>query len=420
MAEDGPPGGPSVSPTKKAADSQQDPPNLVQGDDGESAAVKEAPPHRSDGEELQADTVEGGGEGNVVQSATEGGRSRAGEGKGGDGKAETANADVENDDDDLDYESPPEEDYGDLDTDDEADLDVFGCTTKELEERMHNKDWNVRRELLWFIREESVKKNPRVIRIVKKVAATDKNVNIRQLASEVLVHIDMQGVPEQIWLLRDVRWQVRRNALKTLGHIAEPTDPAVLAAVVPCLTDPSACVRESAIISLMDLALRAETALGSFPKAVLNGLLDCLQDMDSRVRTASAESIIRVALPGDQKVVVAVAERMLHEDGDVRRAASSTLVALAVKFGEVDFPDKRDPNPLASPLHHIKELMLHPSLQVQRAAIEGMEAISSAKNSLYNAVRFASRTEPLQGCAYVLTSSSWCDEASSRGCVKTP
>lgn len=385
MTEQGPPGGPSASP-QRAVETQQDPSELGQGQDGESEVVKEALRHTDDAGEHEPSAAGGGGEGRVADGAREGGM-KEGENAGGGDESEAGDVDGDDADDDLDYESPPPEDYGDLDTDDEADLDVFGCTTKELEERMHNKDWNVRRELLWFIREESVKKNPRVVRIVKKVAATDKNINIRQLAAEVMVHIDMQGVPEQIWLLRDGRWQVRQNALKTLGHIADPADPAVLTAIVSCLTDTSACVRESAIISLMSLALRAAMALGSFPKAVLDGLLDCLQDPDSRVRAASAESIIRVALPGDEKVVVAVAERMMHEDGEVRRAASSTLVALAVKFDEVDFPEKRDPNPLASPLHHIKELMLHPSLQVQRAAIEGMESISSAKNSLYDAVR---------------------------------
>lgn len=216
---------------------------------------------------------------------------------------------------------------------------------------------------------------------------------------------------------------MRQSALKTLGHIAEPTDPAVLAAIVPCLTDGSASVRESAITALMSLALRAKEALGAFPKAVLDGLLDCLQDPDGRVRDASANSIIKVAIPGDAKVVGAVAERMCHADGEVRRAASSTLVALAIKFGEVDNPGVRAKDPDASPLDHIKRLMLHPSLQVQplatrssgiaagsenvllgvlqqvltpagrlaprqvqRAAIEGMETISSARNSLYNAV----------------------------------
>ena len=85
----------------------------------------------------------------------------------------------------------------------------------------------------------------------------------------------------------------------------------------------------------MSLALRAEEALGGFPKAVLNGLLDCLQDPDGRVRTASADSIVKVSLPGDARIMSAVAGRMLNEDGEVRRAASLTLVRLAMKFGEV-------------------------------------------------------------------------------------
>jgi hypothetical protein len=60
-----------------------------------------------------------------------------------------------------------------------------------------------------------------ILSLVKQCATTDKNINIRQLAAEVLLHVGLQCIPEQIWLLRDQRWHIRRNALQTISNAAE-------------------------------------------------------------------------------------------------------------------------------------------------------------------------------------------------------
>jgi hypothetical protein len=50
---------------------------------------------------------------------------------------------------------------GKRDTQDD-DEERFGCTLRELEARLHHADWNVRRELLYMVRETARKGDKRV------------------------------------------------------------------------------------------------------------------------------------------------------------------------------------------------------------------------------------------------------------------
>jgi hypothetical protein len=44
----------------------------------------------------------------------------------------------------------------------EEDEERFGCTLSELDARLHHADWNVRRELLYMVRESAKKGDKRV------------------------------------------------------------------------------------------------------------------------------------------------------------------------------------------------------------------------------------------------------------------
>jgi HEAT repeat protein len=205
----------------------------------------------------------------------------------------------------------------------EEDEGRFGCSWPELDDKLRfHPNWEVRRDTLYYVRDNACKKDTRVMTTLKYMARRDGNVNVKLLAAEVLVHVSVQTLPEQIWMLGHENWFERKNAINALEFAAEPEDDAVMTALSMSMSDASANVRSAAVQSLMNLARKRKNTEHQFPPFVLQQLLERLSDQDSRVRAAAAAGIVEVALPGDRDLVQDLAQKMQSRVTDIRRGAS--------------------------------------------------------------------------------------------------
>ena len=266
------------------------------------------------------------------------------------------------------------------------DEERYGCSWGEIEDKLRfDRNWEVRRETLYFVRDNARKKDPRVLATLKHMAKHEANLNVQLAAAEILIHVGMQTLPEQIWMLGHEDWFTRKNAIGTLEFAAEPEDDAVMTALSLSMTDASSTVRNAAVESLMHLARKRKNSEHRFPPFVLHQLLERLGDADSRVRKSAADGIAEVAAPGDRDLMQDLAKKMTSRVTAIRRGASEVLKKLAIKFNEAADRSARPADPEASPLAQIQKLLLHPDVQVQRAAIEAMQGISASTTSLYTA-----------------------------------
>ena len=129
-------------------------------------------------------------------------------------------------------------------TTEEEDEERFGCSWAELDEKLRfHLNWEVRRDTLYHVRDNARKKDPRVMATLKYMARRDPNVNVKLTAAEILIHVGMQTLPEQIWMLGHEDWLTRKNAIDTLEFAAEPEDDAVMTALSLSMHDASATVR---------------------------------------------------------------------------------------------------------------------------------------------------------------------------------
>eukprot|EP00961_Rhodomonas_salina_P252398 3411602-Rhodomonas_salina.1 len=225
------------------------------------------------------------------------------------------------------------------------DLVRFGCEFAEIDEKLRfSQRWDERQQLLYELRDSAIKTDPRVLRTLRHVARNDDNVNLRLQAAEVLIHVGLQGIPEQIWLLSHEHWHTRLDALTTLERGAEADDEGVLAAFGTTLLDSSATVRERAIKVLITLAikrkkeLRAGEKVHRFPEFVVYRLLERLQDTDSKVRQTAIDGIVEVAVEGDSYIIQALAEKMQSDSAPIRKSGTEAMQRLALKFNEVRNP----------------------------------------------------------------------------------
>ena len=82
----------------------------------------------------------------------------------------------------------------------EDDEERYGCSWPEIDEKLRfHPNWEVRRETLYHVRDNARKKDPRVIATLKYMAKRDPNINVKLAAAEILIHVGMQTLPEQIW-----------------------------------------------------------------------------------------------------------------------------------------------------------------------------------------------------------------------------
>lgn len=82
----------------------------------------------------------------------------------------------------------------------EEDEERYGCGWPELDEKLRfHPNWEVRRDTLFYVRDNARKKDPRVMATLKHMARRDPNVNVKLAAAEILVHVGLQTLPEQIW-----------------------------------------------------------------------------------------------------------------------------------------------------------------------------------------------------------------------------
>lgn len=82
----------------------------------------------------------------------------------------------------------------------EEDEERYGCGWQELEEKLRfHPNWEVRRDTLYYVRDNARKKDPRVMATLKHMARRDPNVNVKMAAAEILVHVGLQTLPNQIW-----------------------------------------------------------------------------------------------------------------------------------------------------------------------------------------------------------------------------
>lgn len=268
----------------------------------------------------------------------------------------------------------------------EEDEERYGCAWPEINDKLRfDPSWEIRRDTLYYVRDNARKKDPRVMATLKYMARRDPNVNVKLAAAEILIHVGMQTLPEQIWMLGNEDWSTRKNAIDTLEFAAEPEDDAVMTALSLSMGDVSATVREAAMQSLMALARKRKNSEHPFPPFVQQQLLERLGDVDSRVRKSAADGITEVAARGDRALVQDLAKKMTSRVSIIRRGASIVLKQLVVKFDEVNDRNLRPADPEASPLVQIQRLMLHDDPAVQRAALDAMQAISAPTNSLYTA-----------------------------------
>ena len=72
-------------------------------------------------------------------------------------------------------------------------------STATLEKLRFHPNWEVRRDTLFYVRDNARKKDPRVMATLKHMARRDPNVNVKLAAAEILVHVGLQTLPEQIW-----------------------------------------------------------------------------------------------------------------------------------------------------------------------------------------------------------------------------
>ena len=77
----------------------------------------------------------------------------------------------------------------------------------------------MRRETLYYVRDNARKKDPRVMATLKYMAKRDPNINIKMTAAELLIHVGMQTLPEQIWCC----WRAAGVLLLCCTHIPTHT-----------------------------------------------------------------------------------------------------------------------------------------------------------------------------------------------------
>jgi len=89
----------------------------------------------------------------------------------------------------------------------EEDEERFGCAWPELDDKLRfHPNWEMRRDTLYYVRDNARKKDPRVMATLKYLARRDPNVNVKLTAAEILIHVGMQTLPEQIWMLGNEDW----------------------------------------------------------------------------------------------------------------------------------------------------------------------------------------------------------------------
>jgi HEAT repeat protein len=127
-------------------------------------------------------------------------------------------------------------------------------------------------------------------------------------------------VPELLGRLRDEHERVRQMALIALGELAQPGDPAVLAALRGALTDERAALRFQALIALNRL-------LGSGAAKLL---IDGTRDEDAEVRHVAFRLLEERWVGGEAKSVPAVvlqrARAALRDDHAAVRLAAAILL----------------------------------------------------------------------------------------------
>ena len=89
----------------------------------------------------------------------------------------------------------------------EEDEERYGCAWPELDDKLRfHPNWEMRRDTLYYVRDNARKKDPRVMATLKYMARRDPNVNVKLAAAEILIHVGMQTLPEQIWMLGNEDW----------------------------------------------------------------------------------------------------------------------------------------------------------------------------------------------------------------------
>jgi len=81
--------------------------------------------------------------------------------------------------------------------------------------------FQVRRETLYYVRSNARKKDPRVMATLKYMAKRDPNINVKMTAAELLIHVGMQTLPEQIWLqlLQTAKTHIPTNIYNAATHL---------------------------------------------------------------------------------------------------------------------------------------------------------------------------------------------------------
>eukprot|EP00966_Prymnesium_polylepis_P066156 1535333-Prymnesium_polylepis.2 len=115
---------------------------------------------------------------------------------------------------------------------------------------------------------------------------------------------------------------VRRAALLAFTELARAPDGGVLAAVASCAPAVSALLGH-ADADAREMAARAASALGPHADAV--SLAALLEDDEPDVRSAAADTLVVLRGALSAGAVEAIAERVRHDDEEVRAAALQTL-----------------------------------------------------------------------------------------------
>ena len=148
--------------------------------------------------------------------------------------------------------------------------------------------WDVRRDIIKFIREVELK-DERIIDVLVKSLKDEKNV--RKAAAEALGQLGVANdkvIDGLVGALGDIDWKVREAAARALGKIAKENgiEEEIVERVIELLESENWKKREG--------AARALGQLGVANNKVIDGLVGALGDKNEDVRRAAVEALKKI------------------------------------------------------------------------------------------------------------------------------
>jgi hypothetical protein len=154
----------------------------------------------------------------------------------------------------------------------------------------------------------------------------DENAGVRRDAINTLGQLAEKLEPATIQRiaegLHDINAEVRRASISALGRRGERLDRTIIQAIAACLRDENAGVRGDAIKTLGQLADKLEPA-------TIQRIAEDLNDVNAGVRRASINALSRRGERLDRTIIQAIAARLQDENAGVRGDAIKTLGELA-------------------------------------------------------------------------------------------